>query len=119
MRRRPLRTFASMAQRANVLHLRKSPQTAEMSSRVDLRPAAVSRGVSRIAIAAAVAATFLGISVSGALAAGAQPCGASAYSLALRALNGPTGTDLDVRIRTAKPTCELPASLERIRPTIF
>ena len=90
-----------------------------MSSRVDLRPAAVSRGVSRIAIAAAVAATFLGISVSGALAAGAQPCGASAYSLALRALNGPTGTDLDVRIRTAKPTCELPASLERVRPTIF
>jgi hypothetical protein len=65
-----------------------------------VRPAAVSRGVSRIAVAGAAAAAFLGISVSEARAAGVQTCDASAYSLALQSLNGPAGTDLAIRITT-------------------
>ena len=84
-----------------------------------MEPAAVSRGVSRIAVATLTAAAFLGVSVSAAHAAGAQACDASAYSLALHSLNGPAGTDLEIRVTPAVPTCELPESLSAVQATVF
>ena len=80
-----------------------------------MRPAVVSRGVSRIAVAAVAAAAFLGISVSGAHATGAQTCDASAYAFGLQSLNGPTGTDLAIRISARIPDCALPDTLSDIK----
>jgi hypothetical protein len=84
-----------------------------------LRPAAGSRGVSCIAVAGMAAAAFLGITVSGAHAAGAQPCDASAYSLRLQSLNGPGGTDLAIRITTTSPVCALPDTLSDVHADVF
>jgi Glycosyl hydrolase catalytic core len=83
-----------------------------------LRPAAVSRGVSRIAVAGMAVAAFLGISVSDARAAGAQACDASAYTLALQSLNGPAGTDLTIRIGTARPDCAPPDTLSDVQAAV-
>jgi hypothetical protein len=83
-----------------------------------VRPAAVSRGVSRIAVAGMAAAAFLGISVSGARAAGAQACDSSAYTLALRSLNGPAGTDLTIRIGAVAPDCALPETLSDVQAAV-
>jgi hypothetical protein len=84
-----------------------------------MRPAAVSRGVSRIALVGMVAAAFLGVSVSGARAAGVQTCDSSAYALALQSLNGPAGTDLAIRITTTTPDCALPDALRNVQVAVF
>ena len=72
------------------------------------------RGILWAAVAAACAA------VAAAPAAGAelQSCDASAYSLALQSLTGPPNADLNIRVTTSLPDCELPAGFDRVQATI-
>jgi len=65
------------------------------------------------------AALALGFGSAGARAASAEACDATGYKLGLLSLTGPPRADLNVRLTTARPECELPGTLANVQVTIF
>jgi len=65
------------------------------------------------------AAVALGLGSAGARAASAEACDATGYKLGLLSLTGPPRADLNVRLTTARPECELPGTLANVQVTIF
>jgi len=65
------------------------------------------------------AAVALGFGSAGARAASAEACDATGYKLGLLSLTGPPRADLNVRLTTARPECELPGTLANVQVTIF
>ena len=64
-------------------------------------------------------ALALGFGSAGARAASAEACDATGYKLGLLSLTGPPRADLNVRLTTARPECELPGTLANVQVTIF
>jgi hypothetical protein len=60
-------------------------------------------------------AGLVAVHQSDARAAASQSCDASAYKLSLQSLTGPPRADLNVRIASTRPDCELPQTLTSVQ----